>query len=247
MLMKKLVLLCAINLGLILPAMAADNATELLKVSDRARGGLKDGVVWDATIITEEDGDSSQRTFTIKAKENDAYVEALTPARNKGEVFLFNDRNMWFFKPSLRKPVSISARQKLSGQAANGDIASTNYARDYEPKDAGSEKIDGQDTTVLLLKAKSNQVTYDQIKYWISKKSKLALKAEFMTLQGTPFKIAVFEYKNTMTAEGKTFAFISKMTITDAKFPKNRSIIEYSKPKAESLPSSLFNVNNLSR
>lgn len=245
--MKKLAFLCALTLSYSFQSIAAENATELLKISDRARGGLKDGVVWDAKIITEEDGDSSERTFTIKAKGNDANVEALTPARNKGEVFLFNDRNMWFFKPSLRKPVSISARQKLSGQAANGDIASTNYARDYDAKAGGSEKVNGEDTTVLMLKAKSNQVTYDQIKYWISKKTKLALKAEFMTLQGAPFKVADFEYKNTMTAEGKTFAFISKMTITDSKFPKNRSIIEYTKPKAESLPASLFNVNNLSR
>lgn len=245
--MKKLFLLGLLAVGTSTQVFAADNVAELLKASDRARGGIKDGVVWDAKIITQEDGSKSERTFNIKAKGDDAYVEALSPARNKGEVFLFNDRNMWFFKPSLRKPVSISARQKLSGQAANGDIASTNYARDYEPKEVGDEKINGQDTKVLLLKAKSSQVTYDQIKYWISKKEKLALKAEFMTLQGTPFKVAVFEYKNKMSDGGKTFPFVSRMIIQDSKFPDNKSIIEYTRPKAEGLSSSLFNVNNLSR
>ena len=90
-------------------------------------------------------------------------------------------------------------------------------------------------------------MSYDQVKYWVSKKEKLALKAEFMTLQGAPFKVATFEYRNKMTAEGKTFPFVSKMTIQDSKFPANKSIIEYTKPKAEALPSSLFNVNNLSR
>ncbi|MGZ3742393.1 MAG: outer membrane lipoprotein-sorting protein [Pseudobdellovibrionaceae bacterium] len=245
--MKKICLVLASTLCYSLTTLAVNSAADLLKASDRARGGIKDGVVWEAKITTQEDGESSERTFNVKAKADDANVEALTPARNKGEVFLFNDRNMWFFKPSLRKPVSISARQKLSGQAANGDIATTNYARDYEAKEAGDEKIDGQDTKVLLLKAKSNQVTYDQIKYWISKKDKLALKAEFMTLQGSPFKVATFEYKNSMTTEGKTFPFISKMIIQDSKFPNNKSIIEYTKPKAEALASSLFNVNNLSR
>lgn len=245
--MKNILLVFILSSVYALSATAAESAADLLRFSDRARGGLKDGVVWDAKIITEEDGESSERTFSIKAKDNDAFVEARSPARNKGEVYLFNDRNMWFFKPSLRKPVSISARQKLSGQAANGDIASTNYARDYDPTESGTEKVNNEDATVLMLKAKSKQVTYDQIKYWISKKSKLALKAEFRTLQGNPFKVAEFEYKNTMTAEGRTFDFISKMTIVDVKFPKNRSIIEYTKPKAETLPSSLFNVNNLSR
>ncbi|WP_413289746.1 outer membrane lipoprotein-sorting protein [Bdellovibrio sp. HCB337] len=243
--MKKLLLVALLS-GFSMHALAQD-AGELLKASDRARGGIKGGVVWEAKITTVEDGESSERTFAVKAKSDDAHVESLAPARNKGEVFLFNDRNMWFFKPSLRKPVSISARQKLSGQAANGDIASTNYARDYTATVVGDEKVNGQDTKVLLLKAKSNQVTYDQVKYWVSKKDKLALKAEFMTLQGTPFKVATFEYKNTMAAEGKKFPFISKMVIQDSKFPANQSTIEYTKPQAEELSSSLFNVNNLSR
>lgn len=245
--MRKILQIILLITGYSLSTLASNEAVELLKASDRARGGIGEGVAWEAKIITVEDGETSDRTFSIKAKGDNANVEALAPARNKGEVFLFNDRNMWFFKPSLRKPVSISARQKLTGQAANGDIASTNYARDYTPTEAGSEKVNGQETTVLMLKAKSNQVTYDQVKYWISKKDKLALKAEFMTLQGTPFKVATFEYKNTLTAEGKTFPFVSKMIIQDSKFPENKSIVEYSKPKAETLPNSLFNVNNLSR
>ncbi len=245
--MKKIFMYFTLVTSFSLQALAANTATELLKDSDRARGGIMGGVVWNAKIITQDGGENSARTFEVKAKGNDAYVEALTPARNKGEVFLFNDRNMWFFKPSLRKPVSISARQKLSGQAANGDIASTNYARDYNASDAGEETVNGQDTKVLLLKAKSNNVTYDKIKYWISKKDKLALKAEFMTLQGAIFKVATFEYKNTMSAEGKTFPFISKMIIQDSKFQNNKSIIIYTKPKAETLAASLFNVNNLSR
>jgi hypothetical protein len=226
---------------------AADSTNDLLKASDRARGGIQGGVSWTAKITTTEDGETSERTFLVKAKGDDANVQALSPARNKGEVFLFNNRNMWFFKPSLRKPVSISARQKLSGQAANGDIASTNYLRDYSATPTAKEKINGQDTQVFLLKAKSKDVTYDQIKYWIATGSKLALKAEFMTLQGQAFKVATFEYKNTISAEGKSFPFISKMTIQDAKFPQNKSIIEYSTPKEESLSPSLFNVNNLSR
>jgi outer membrane lipoprotein-sorting protein len=245
--MKKMLMLFTLAFIFSLQSLAAAIAADFLKTSDRARGGIKGGVVWDAKITTQEDGESSERIFAVKAKGEDAYVESLAPARNKGEIFLFNDRNMWFFKPSLRKPVSISARQKLSGQAANGDIATTNYARDYDANEAGDEKINGQDTKVLLLKAKSSQVTYDQIKYWISKKDKLALKAEFMTLQGVPFKVATFEYKNTMNSEGKTFPFISKMIIQDAKFQNNKSTIEYTKPKAEDLSGTLFNVNNLSR
>lgn len=225
----------------------ADMASDLLAASDRGRGDIKEGISWESKIESVEDGESSIRQFEIKAKDHDAYVEATQPARNKGEIYIFNDRNMWFFKPSLKKPVSISSRQKLTGQAANGDIASTHYARDYNAKLERTEMLNGARTYVLMLTAKGEDMTYDKIRYWIDEKTKLAVKAEFLTLQGQPFKIGVMEYENKLQVKKKTTPFISKLTITDAKFPKNKSIIMYSKPKTEDIPVSLFNVNNLSR
>lgn len=225
----------------------ADLAHDLLQSSDRSRGGVQEGLSWQIKITTTEDGETSVREFQIKAKDHDAYVEALLPTRFIGEIYLFNDRNMWFYKPSVKKPVSISSRQKLSGQAANGDIASTHYARDYEPTLVGSENINSENTHVLLLKAKTKNLTYDQIKYYISDKTKLAVKAEFLTLQGQVFKIGYLEYKNSISIHGQTFPFVSKLTIQDAKFPDNKSIISYSNPKIEDHKPGLFNVNNLSR
>lgn len=240
--MKYLILILAI------PFYAhADLASDLLKASDRARGSVKDGVQWNAIIETEENGESSTREFNIKAKGDDAYVEATKPAKNKGEVYIFNDRNMWFFKPSLKKPVSISARQKLTGQAANGDIASTHYARDYSAVIEKTENLNGEKMHVLMLTAKSKNLTYDKIRYWISDKTKLAMKAEFLTLQGKPFKVGMLKYGNTLTAGGETFPFISELSIVDAKFQNNKSTITYKAPKVTQVSNSIFNVNNLTR
>lgn len=252
-------LVCALSLvGFALstsPVFAAPKAgatgktgpVQLLQNSDRARGGITEGLAWKSKVITTEDGETSERELQIKAKGDNAHVEALSPARTKGEVYLFNDRNMWFYKPSLKKPVSISPRQKLSGQAANGDIASTHYARDYTPTLEKTETVNGEPTHVLLLKAKAPNLTYDQIRYWISDKTQLAVKAEFLTLQGQPFKVAQLEYANAITVGGKSIPFVSKFTITDAKFPQNKSVIEYTEPKTQDISPSIFNVNNLSR
>lgn len=225
----------------------ADKAEDLLRASDQNRGGVKDGLTWNLRLETTDDGESSVREFLVKAKGNDAYVEVTSPARNKNEVYLFNDRNMWFFKPSLKKPVAISARQKLTGQAANGDIASTNYARDYKATLEKTETINGEKMNVLLLKANAENLTYDQIRYWISDSTKLAMKAEFLTLQGKPFKLGQMEYRNLVTLAGKKTPFVSKLTIVDAKFPENKSVITYAAPKLEDHPTTLFNVNRLSR
>lgn len=225
----------------------AETAEELLKLSDRSRGAVKDGLQWEAEVESVENNESSKKEFLIKAKGDNALVDAIAPAKNKGEVYIFNDRNMWFFKPNLKKPVSISARQKLTGQAANGDIASTHYARDYSAIIEKNEIYENQKTAVLLLTAKSKNLTYDKIRYWINEKTKLAVKAEFLTLQGKPFKIGELKYDNKLTLDGQTFPFVSELKIYDAKFPDNKSIIRYNKPKIVSLSDSIFNVNNLTR
>ena len=237
----------AISFASLVASAAPLTPEQLLQASDRSRGGIKEGLSWKSHVTTVEDGEKTEREFLVKAKGNDAYVEAVAPARTKGEIFVFNDRTMWFYKPSLKKPVSISPRQKLSGQAANGDIASTNYARDYVPTLEKTEVIDGRKTHVLHLKAKAPNLTYEQIRYWIDDQKSIAVKAEFLTLQGAVFKIAKIEYGNNIVIDGKPLPFVHKLTITDAKFKENTSVIEYDSPKIEEHPASLFNVNNLAR
>jgi hypothetical protein len=225
----------------------AEDMQSLLRASDRARGGVEQGISWNVNIKSWENDTETERNFQVKAKGNNAYVESTDMGRFKGESFLFNDRTIWFFKPSLKKPVSISARERLSGQAANGDIASTNYARDYTPSLIKKEKINNDSVIVLLLKAKNKQMTYDQIRYWISEKDKLGIKAEFLTLSGKVFKIASFKYKNVVQIKNKKIPFVSEMLIQDANQLKNKSILTYDKPNLEAISENIFNVNNMSR
>jgi outer membrane lipoprotein-sorting protein len=249
-------------LALTLAASAAaqtPSAADLLKDADRARGAAEDGVSWEIDVQTVEDGTTSDVHYLVKVKGDDALAEATAPARNKGEMMLFNDRNLWFFKPGLKKPVSISARQKLMGQAANGDIASTNYLRDYDGKVVGEETVDGKPAYKLELKAKAKNVTYDGIRYWISKDQRVGVKAEFLTVGGEMYKTATFEYNNTMQAAkpgsprdgvargGADYPFVSKMVIVDALKPANKTTLDYQSPKAESHADSIFNVNNMVR
>jgi hypothetical protein len=225
------------------------SALEILQNSDRARGSdaVSEGVSWGVEVHAKDGSTESKISYDLKVKGADAFAEGLAPARHKGETLLFNDRNIWFFKPGLKKPIAISPRQKLMGQASNGDIASTNYARDYDAEIAGSEKIGGQDTWKLELKAKAKTVTYDRIRYWVSKKDQLGVKAEFLTVSGDVFKRATFEYKNKLQESGKNYPFVSKMVISDAVKKSSVTTLSYKLPRREKHPDSLFNVNNLIR
>ncbi len=225
------------------------DANQLLIESDRARGAIEisQGITWKAKIHSEDNGNKSDIDYLIKVGGDNALAEALAPPRNKGQMTLFNKRNVWFYKPGLKKPMSISPRQKLSGQAANGDIASTHYARDYQAQVSGEEMLNGIKTIRLTLKARSPDVTYDQITYWIRLDQKLAVQAEFLTLSGQPFKKAEFEYQNHIQIGKKSLPFISKMKITDIKNSQNFTVFDYLTPKEEAHSSHMFNVNNIVR
>ena len=223
----------------------AFNAEEILHKADRARGGVSDGLTWN--IQLQDSGSSSASEYEVQVKGVDALVRCTAPARQKGELYLFNDRNLWLHRPGLKKPISLSPRQRLSGQAANGDIASTNYARDYEAKLEGEDVINGKNCFRLFLQAKAKNVTYDKLRYWVTKDTFLGVKAEFLTLDGKPFKSALFEYGNSVLVSGKKAPFVSKMNIEDAMVKDNKTTIIYTSPKPAAVPESLFNVNNLVR
>ncbi len=224
------------------------DAASLLRDADRARGGLEQGVTWTVEVESTEEGTTRSRAFHVRARGVDALVEAVSPPRYKGEVYLFNDRNIWFVKPGLRRPVSISARQRLQGEAANGDIASTNYARDYAGTIVGEEAVDGEPAWRLDLVARRPEVTYDKIRYWISKRRRLGLKAEFLTVGGDLFKTATVEYGNRVRGRGgESFEFVSRGTLRDALGAGNVTVLRYVSPRAETHAPSLFNVNNVVR
>jgi hypothetical protein len=224
----------------------APDAAALLRDSDRARGGLEKGVTWTLTVESTEEGTTTRRTMDVRARNTDALAETTAPPRHKGEVILFNDRNLWFLKPGLRRPIGISARQRLQGEASNGDVASTNYARDYTGTVVGEEFVDGEAAWKLDLVARSRDVTYDRIRYWISKGRRLGVKAEFLTVGGDLFKTATFEYGNRVRIPGgEEIEFVSKMTIRDAMGAGGTTVLTYESPRAETHAPSVFNVNNV--
>ncbi len=234
-------LLAAVSAG-------APDPEALLRDSDRARGALPEGVTWTVVVDSTEEGETTRRSFAIRARGVDALCEALSPPRHKGEVFVFNDRTIWYVKPGLRRPIAISARQRLQGDAATGDITSTNYARDYAGTVAGEDVLDGDPAWRLELVARTKDVTYDRIRYWVSKKRRLALKAEFLTVAGDVFKTARIEYgARIVLPGGGEVDFPSRVTIRDAMGAGNITVLSYESPRAERHPPAIFNVNNVAR
>lgn len=223
----------------------------ILEQCDQARGNLE-GVSWNVAVEASEQGKTNFRTIYVRSRGFDMIAETLLPPRRKGHMLVLVKGNMWFYKPDLSKPVPVSQRQKLLGLAANGDIASTNYAKDYEVLNQTNENIDGEDgedgekCIVFDLKAKTGNASYRMIKYWVSRKRLVGIKAEFYTAQGEKLlKSARMEYNNLIIDKDGERPFISRMAIYDELMSDNKTILNFSNPVLESIPSHVFNLNLL--
>ncbi len=220
---------------------------EILKASDIARGS-SNGLEWIIKIESVEKGKKKNNTLKLMADKSNSLAEFIMPARVKGRKLLMRDRNMWFVKPGLSKPVPISPRQKLLGSASNGDIASTSYAGDYtitQFDDNG--EFNNQPCFLFDLKAKNKKVTYDRIRYWVSKDKLVGIKADFYTVSGKLFKSAQFEYDNSITVNGMVKPFVSKMVIKNKIFKDDITTMYYKNIKIKKIPDSTFNLNLLMR
>jgi hypothetical protein len=227
------------------------SAADILKESDYARGGGYPGIVMNidmqASNTADEEGEGQVRNVQVSAAGTNSLVDFLEPPKVKGKRILMIGRNMWFITIGLRKAVPISPRQRLLGQAANGDVASTNYTGDYTPTLLPDQIVNGEPCYVLDLKAANQWVTYDRIVYWISKKLLVGIKAEFYTVSGKLFKTATFEYNNHLDYQNKTRRFISKMVITDAININDRTEMIYKVPQVREIPPEDFNLQSLLR
>lgn len=246
---KFIVLLVMVVSGIVFnakPVLAEMTPKEILEKADQARGNVE-GVEWEIRLESVENGRRQFRVLKVKARDLNSLAEFLSPPKVKGRKLLMIDRNMWFIKPGLRKPVPISPRQKLMGGASNGDIASTNYAGDYKPSLVSEDTVNGEPCYLFDLTATNKKTTYDRIKYWISKKRLVGVKADFFTVSGKMFKSATFEYDHSIMVQDRPRSFVSKMVITNAVIKEDITTMIYSKVKIKRIPDSAFNLNLLVR
>ena len=226
-------------------AYAAPDAQSIVKQADYARGGGQQGIVWDIRL-TSRDGekfDEAQR-LQVRAVDDASVAEVFEPLRSKGVKLLQVERNMWLTRPGLSKPIPISPRQRMSGQASNGDIAATNYAADYDAKLVSEEKIDGELCYVLDLSARHKRTTYDKIRYWVSASREVGVKAEFYSISGKLLKTAIFKYDNTIQFGGINIPFVSSMVIKDALIDAETTM-KFGTVKVRKIPSSEFDLGQM--
>lgn len=213
----------------------------ILKNADEARGNTE-GVAWEVSVTAKEGDRVSDITYDVHTRGFDIFASTLAPPKHKDDKILMLKGYMWFFKPGLSKPVPLSNRQRLIGNAAYGDIAATNYSEDYEAKRRPDEDVGGERCYVFDLKARTFQDTYDRIVYWVSQARLVGVKADYYTISGKKFKSSTMEYVNKVINGAQSRPFISKLTINDELMTSDTTVLRFQKPRIQPAPDSLFNL-----
>jgi len=210
-------------------------ADDLLQEIDQYRNP-SDAYSMSVKIVSSHEKEESSFLVYLKGN-NKTLIKVLGPKKNLGRNMLMIGENMWVYVPNIRRSVRISLNQKLTGEAANGDISRMRWAGDYSHK---VEKKDAKQWQLMLAATKEG-LTYSKIRVWVAAKDKRPLKAEFLTLSGKIIKTATYEdYKKVL---GKLRP--AKIHIVDNLKKEQFSDIFIEKMENKKFPDSLFTEKSL--
>ena len=128
--------------------------------------------------------------FTAKKGRDKIAGIFISPASEKGRSTLRLGENMWLYIPNVGKPIRVTNLQSVVGGVFNNsDILRLDYSVEYDVtsvEDQGKEYL-------LLLKAKTKTVAYDQLRMWVDKEKVTPTKVECLTEASMLIKTIYFK------------------------------------------------------
>jgi len=226
---------------LALPA-AAHDATTIVRKTDEIRNPAPSYTV-DVEIVAEQPGEAPTiGRYVVSMKDRvKSLIKFTDPPTEKGKLLLMVRQDMWYWAPTINRPIRISPLQRLLGQVSNTDIARANYSEDYEARLIGSEWVENRDCHVLDLRAKDEEISYHRIRYWVEKETFQPVKADYFALSDRLLKTAVFGAPRVSVGRLRP----AELVIRDATRRDWVSTVRYSNTRVVTLSDSLFRQESL--
>jgi len=108
------------------------------------------------------------------------------PKASQGQGYLRVDDNLWFYDPAVGKWERRTERERIGGtNSRRSDFDESRLAEEYDPEDAGEEKLGVYDTQVMKLQGKAGlDLAFPVLKLWVDKATKNVLKRQEFALSG---------------------------------------------------------------
>lgn len=187
-------------------AQTSDQAKELVRKAQNISLGTNSSSTMTMQIIRPEWTRSvSMESWSMGTDYYLIYITA--PARDKGQVFLKREKNMWNWMPGIGRMIKIPPSMMMSswmGSDFNNDelMKESSLIVDYTHKIVGEESIDGYECyKIELVPLPNAAVVWSKVFLWISKKYDFGIKSEFF---GKNDELVNLQYSSEMkTMDGR--------------------------------------------
>ena len=167
----------------------AQDATELVRRADaHARGKTSLAEISMKVIRPDWSREMSMRAWT---KGNSlAMVQVLSPARERGIVYLKRSREVWNWIPSIERtiklPPSMMSQSWMGSDFSNDDLVKEfSIVEDYTHTRLGEEPVSGRNCVkVQLIPKPEAAVVWGKVLLWIDPVDLLMMRAEYYDEEG---------------------------------------------------------------
>ncbi len=192
------------------------------------------------TIVSEKPGEKQSvtqvRVFRRDAKKQFTILIML-PEVNKGQGYLREDDNVWFYDPTSRKFSHSSIKENLQDtEAKNSDFTVSSLVTDYDIQRISEGTIGKYPVWLLDLKARTNEVSYERVVLYVRKDKTMTLKQEDYSVNGRLMRTTL--YPKYVELEGKLLP--SQILIVDEINKGEKSQITMAEQSVEKLPDKIF-------
>ncbi len=239
--MFKHLLIALVFLANLTPAFAADMQA-LLKAADRFRLSADAVQVNTRILLYKHDKLDKEREYAVFTKPGRRSLVLFRHASERGQKMLMLDDKFWIVMPKSRRPIRVTAMQKLLGEASAGDIATMTWAEDYRARLVEETTVDETPALKLELTASRKGVTYQRIELWLARGDSRPLKANLYVSSGKLAKRAIFDVA---LRDGRKQ--VVSTTLFDAIHLQRKTVIEYQRITPRSIDDKYFNPMYLVR
>ncbi len=218
------------------------------KADNLQRGESNEGEMSMTIVRTKWERTISMKVWSLGRDFSMTYITS--PAKDKGQVFLKRNNEMWNWVPTINRmikiPPSMMSQGWMGSDYSNDDILKeSSIVVDYAHQIVGDDVVEGIDCYVLNLIPKEDAaVVWGKVKKWISKKEYWQLKTEYYDEDEELIRTEI-------ASEVKQFGdreLPSRIVILPADKPGQKTIIKVTKSNYKvQLKESFFSQQNMKR
>ncbi|MBC8296561.1 MAG: outer membrane lipoprotein-sorting protein [Pelagibacterales bacterium] len=206
----------------------SQEANEILKKSEEKIRGIKSSYQEMSIKIVRPKWSKEMKMKGWSIGEDYFASVVLSPAKEKGIVFLKRENEVWNYIPSIERtvklPPSMMMQNWMGTDFTNDDLVQrSSIINDYSNTIIKEEEIEGLDCWVIELNPNEDAaVVWGKLMIWIDKKDYMQLKTQFFDEYDE--LVSIMHGKSIKTFDGKKLPSIIEFIPLDKK--GNKTIVE---------------------